>query len=774
MGIVSIGQSVTRHEDPVLLKGQGQYTGDVNYPNQAHGYVLRSPHARAKIISINIEAALKAPGVLLVLTGEDYRNEKLGKLPLVVPPIPNFDVESVYRTDRYALAFEEVRFVGEEVAFIVAETVNQAKDAAEQIIVDYNPLPAVVNTLVALEDNAPRIWEDCPGNISFTHEMGDKETTDKCFDEAKSIVKLRAIVNRSSPNSIETRGTIATCDPVSGRSTVHAGVQGPFGVRKVLAETIFNESEDNFRVITGNMGGSFGMKQLYSETILTVWASKKLKRPVKWENERQESILSDYHGRDKVSDIELALDESGNFLAIRATTYANLGTYLSPLAFMHTLLSNGGLVGVYKTPAIHLTVKGVLTNTGSTNPYRGSNRPDVAYILERLIDKAAFETGFDRFELRRKNFISEKDMPYKTPLGPTYDCGDFQRNFEEALEQMDLNGLIARKELSKTKGKLRGFGLANNVENAAGAGSEFVDISFEQDGNVNVFAGTTEHGQGHPTMYRQVVSELLNIDEDKINVHEGDTDQIAQGNGTGGSRVSSLGSSAALRASEKLIEKAKEIAGEILEANSGDIEFKSGIFEIAGTDRTTSWNDIVAAAYPTKKTFDDDNSGLSVKEKFESAAPNFPNGCHACEVEVDIETGKIEILKYVGVSDVGKVINPLLLNGQIFGGIGQGAGQVLMEGVLYDKDTGQMETGSFLDYSMPRASDFCSFELSDNPTITEVNPMGTKGAGEVGTACAMPAVVNAVVDALSPLGITHVDMPLTPKNIWDAIQSSQW
>ena len=772
MGIVSIGQPVPRHEDPILLRGEGRYTGDVTLPNQAYGYVLRSPHAHAQINSITTSAAIAAPGVLAVLTGQDYRAENLGKLPLVVPPIPNFDVGSVYHPTRLALANEVVNFVGEEVAFVVAETLDQAKDAAEMIEVDYQILPAVVDAEVAMEDGAPQVWPDCPDNLSFKQEMGDREATEAAFTAAKYIVKLRSIVNRSSANTIEARGTNANYDPASGHCTVYVGTQGAFGMRKTLAELIFNDTENNFRVITGNMGGSFGMKGVYAETLLTVWASRKLHRPVKWENERTDSILSDYHGRDKISDAELALDEKGKFLGLRVTTIANLGTYLSPLALMHTILSNGGLVGVYTTPAVHLTIKGVFTHTGSTNPYRGSNRPDVAYVLERLIDVASAETGIDRFELRRQNFISPGDMPYKTPLGPTYDCGDFERNFEDALKLIGHQNFEERRQSAKARGKYRGLGVANNVENAAGAGTEFADILFDANGNVNVYAGTTEHGQGHPTMYRQVVSQLLGIDADKIVIHEGDTDKMEQGNGTGGSRVSSLGTSAARIASEAIIEKGRHIAAHLLEAGSSDIEFSNGSFEVAGTDRSVSWERIVGVVFSGDQLPDGIKPDLSVNAHFEAAAPNFPSGCHACEVEVDVDTGKVEIIRYVGVSDVGNVINPLLLNGQIYGGIGQGAGQVLMEGILYDPETGQMQTGSFLDYAMPRASDFCPFELADNPTVTKVNPMGSKGAGEVGTACAMPAVVNAVVDALSPLGIKHLDMPVTSQKTWAVIKNA--
>ena len=772
MGIVAIGQAVPRHEDPTLLKGEGSYTGDVSLPNQAYGYVLRSPHAHAKLVSIETKAAKAAAGVIDVFTGADCKTDGIGKLPTVQMPAPNFDFDSHVRPDRYALATDKVHFVGEEVAFVVAETLAQARDAAELIEVDYEPLPAVTNATEAMRDGAPQIWPDNPGNVCFESELGDKAATDAAFEKAKHIIKQRMVVNRSSANSMETRGTNADFDPVSGRCTVYVGVQGVFGMRNTLANAIFDDEIENFRVVTGHIGGSFGMKNFYAETIMTIWASRKLKRPVKWENDREESLLSDYHGRDKVADLELALDADGIFLGIRANIIANMGAYLSPLFVAHTLLSNGGIIGVYKTPTAYLKISAIHTNTGSTNPYRGSNRPDVAYYMERLIDVAAAEINIDRMELRRRNIIPDDAFPYQGPLGINYDCGNFALDFEEALRLIDAEGFDARRARSEKNGKYRGLGLANNVEGAAGGGQEFVDIALDTDGKVDVFAGTTENGQGHPTMYRQVVSDKLAIDMDQIAVYEGDSDLMAQGNGTGGSRVSSVGASAAHAASEKIIEKAKAVAGHELEAAAADIEFADGRFQIAGTDRRLSWRDVAAAAHKEglPETL---QGGLSVNGDFQGTANNFPSGTHVCEVEVDKETGQVAIVRYVAVTDAGQVINPLLLEGQIHGGIGQGAGQVLMEGIQYDAKSGQMLTGSFLDYAMPRASDFCSFELIDHPTLTDTNPIGSKGAGEVGAACAMPVVVNAVVNALAGLGIKHIDMPMTGETVWTAMGGVQ-
>ncbi len=771
MGIVAVGQAVSRHEDPILLKGEGRYTGDVVLPNQAFGHILRSPHAHAKISGINTDTAKGAPGVLAVYTGAECRADGIGKLPTVQMPAPNFDFDTHVRPDRFALAGDKVHFVGEEVAFVVAETLTQARDAAELIEVDYVVLPSVVDAVEAKKDGAPQIWPDIPGNVCFEKGLGDKEATDAAFATATHVVKQSMVVNRSSANSMEPRGTNADFNAETGHCTVYVGVQGVFGMRNTLAGAIFDDEIKNFRVITGHIGGSFGMKNFYAETIMTIWASRKLGRPVKWENDREASLMADYHGRDKLAEMELALDADGTFLAVRANIVANMGAYLSPLFVAHTLLSNGGIIGVYKTPAAHLTVTAIHTNTSSTNPYRGSNRPDVAYYMERIIDVAAAETGMDRMELRRRNMIPAGGFPHQAPLGVNYDCGNFVQDFEEALRIIDADGFAARRAQSDANGKYRGLGLANNVEGAAGGGQEFVDLAFDADGTVNVFAGTTENGQGHPTMYRQVVSDKLGIDTDKIVVHEGDSDLMAQGNGTGGSRVSSVGASAARIASEKMIDKAKVVAGHVLEAAVADIEFNDSGFEIAGTDRRLSWDEVAAAAHGDGLP-DDLRGELSVNADFQGTANNFPSGTHACEVEVDKETGRVEIIRYVGVTDVGQVINPLLFEGQIHGGIGQGAGQVLMEAVRYDDDSGQMLTGSFLDYAMPRANDFCTFELSDHPTLTDTNPIGSKGAGEVGAACAMPVVVNAVVDALSGLGVKHLDMPVTGETVWNAIRGA--
>lgn len=770
MGIVAVGQSVPRYEDPTLLKGEGTYTGDVRLPNEAFGYVLRSPHAFARINGIDTTAAKAAPGVLCVLTGADMEADDIGPLPNIMPPIPGLDPSKIFVAKRHILATDMARMAGHEVAYVVAETLAQARDAAELIEVEYEPLEPATDS-ASLIDASPR-YADRPDNLAFNSDFGDKEATEKAFAAADHVVKHRMTVNRVSPNSIENRNTVADYDAETGRWTLYLPTQGPFAMKGVLANQIFHTEPENFRIITGNMGGSFGMKGFYAESILTIWAAKKVGRPVRWENERTESLHTDQHGRDKVVDAELALDKDGKFLGVRVHSLANLGAFFGPMGMMHTHLSLIGMVNVYTTPTCYFNIKGAYSNSAPTGPYRGSNRPDSTFIMERLVDVAAHQVGIDRIELRRRNVIPADAMPYKMPLGTVYDCGDFGSNMEQALSAIGYDSFEARRQESKSRGLLRGFGLANNVEQAAGVGHEFVTYRFNADGSLTIIAGTTEQGQGHPTMYAVLASDQLGIDTDKINVIEGDTDAQESGNGTGGSRVSVMGSNAARLAGTGIIEKGKQVASNVLEAAVADIEFDAGAFRVAGTDKSVSLADVVAASFDPANLPEGAEPGLEEYADFEGTAANYPNGCHACEIEVDPETGGATIVRYVAVNDVGTVINALTFRGQILGGIGQATGQAMMEDVTYDPETGQLQTGSFLDYAMPRGSDFCDIEIIDNPHPTQNNPLGSKGAGEVGCACAMPAVVNGILHALEPYGVTHLDMPLTPLKVWSAIQAS--
>ncbi|MDE0540175.1 MAG: xanthine dehydrogenase family protein molybdopterin-binding subunit [Rhodospirillales bacterium] len=776
MGIVSVGQSVPRHEDPYLLRGKGAYTADRSLPNQAYGVVLRSPHAFARINGIDTAAALAAPGVLCVLTGKDLEEEGIGALPIVAPPIPGIDQDAMIKHARYPIATDTARMVGHEVAFVVAETLAQAKDAAELVEVDYEPLEALTSSFQVA--SGPPRYDDAPDNLAFDSSFGDKDATDAAFAKADHAVKLTLTVNRVAPATIENRASLVDYDPAGaggkGRWTIYVPVQGPFGLKNTMANLIFKCDPDQFHVVTGNVGGSFGMKALYPETVLAAVAARRLGRPVKWENERAESLLTDQAGRDKVVDAELALDKDGKFLGLRIHSVQNLGAFFGTMGVMHTHLSLVGMINVYRTPAIHHTIRGGYSNTCFTGPYRGSNRPDSTFIMERLLDYAAAELGMDRIELRRRNMIQPDQLPYTMPLGTVYDSGDFPDNLEKALAAIDYEGFEARREEAKSRGKLLGLGVGNNIEQAAGVGQEFATYRLDADGSLTIIAGTTELGQGHPTMYRILASDQLGIDTDDITVIEGDTDAQAAGNGTGGSRVSVMGTHAALAAGAGLIERGKEVAGGILEAAAADIEFSGGFFRVAGTDKQVSLADVARTAHENPPADEDGGRGpgLEYYAQYDGKAATYPNGCHVCEVEVDPETGAAKMTRYAAVNDVGTVINPLTVEGQILGGIGQGAGQALLEGIEYDGDTGQMLTGSFLDYAMPRGIDFCDIQFISNPRPTGNNRIGAKGVGEVGCACAMPATANAVIHALEPHGVKHLDMPLTPGKVWDAIRRS--
>ena len=771
MGIVSVGQSVPRYEDPYLLRGEGRFTADIKFPDQAYGYVLRSPHAFAKINGIDISKAEEAPGVLAVLTGADMEADQIGPLPNIIPPLPNIDPDQMFIAKRHILATDMARLAGHEIAFIVAETLEQARDAAELVEVDYEPLESLTDSL-EVAAGAPR-YHGKPDNLAFDNNFGDKDATDAVFAAATHVIKHRLTVNRVAPSPIENRTTNASYDAATDRWTVYVPTQGPFAMRGVLAGQIFNTDPGKFRIVTGNMGGSFGMKGFSVESMLAIWATKRVGRPVKWENERTESMHSDQHGRDKVVDAELALDKDLNFLGLRVASLANMGAFFGPMGMMHTHLSLIGLINVYKTPAIHINVKGAYSNTSPTGPYRGSNRPDSAFIMERLIDVAARQLDIDPIELRRRNVIPADAMPYKMPLGTIYDSGDFGSNMDKALAAIDHAGFEARKAETERRGKLRGFGLANNVEQAVGVGQEFVTYRFNEAGDLTIIAGTSDQGQGHPTMYRILASDQLGIDTDRITVIEGDTDSQDAGGGTGGSRVSVMGSNAARNAGSGIIDKGRAIAEHLLEAAAADIEFSGGNFTVAGTDKSVSLDAVAKASFDAAHVADNMEPGLEEYATYDGKQANYPNGCHALEVEVDPDTGRAEIVKYVAVTDVGTVLNQLTFRGQILGGIGHAVGQALMENVVYDAATGQLQTGSFLDYAMPRGNDFCAIEIIDNPHPTDSNPLGAKGAGEVGCACSMPAVVNGVLDALAPLGITHLDMPLTPDKIWGAIQAAK-
>ncbi|MFL2687154.1 MAG: xanthine dehydrogenase family protein molybdopterin-binding subunit [Alphaproteobacteria bacterium] len=770
----AVGQAVPRTEDPRLLKGVGRYVDDIRLANMAHGYILRSPVAHALIKSINTSAAEAASGVLAVLTGADFEAAGLNGIVTDVAGAKRSDGTPIFRPPRPALVTDKVRVVGDYVAFVVAETLDQAKDAAELIDVDYEPLPVMVGTTAAAEPDAVPVWDECPDNISFEHNVGDAVATEAAFSKADVVVKQRFVINRVSTNSMENRGCIGEFDKHEERYVLHTGLQQPHNIRADLAKNIFNEPEYLFRIVSDDVGGSFGMKGgTYPEYVLVLWSAKVLGRPVKWYAPRSESFISDTHSRDNVSDAELALSKEGKFLGVRCKTLANLGAYVASRGPNPPMGNVGTMAGTYTTEAMHVNVRAVLTNTHSTAPYRGAGRPEAAYVMERLIDIAAYEMELDPAELRRINLIPRDALPYQTALTFNYDSGDFEKSLDMALELADYANFEARRKEAAKRGKMRGIGISNTIEQAGGRRRfEHAEIRFTKAGSVLLLMGTISHGQGHDTTFKQILSDRLGVPAERIRMIEGDTDQVSMGEGTGGSRSAELGGAAIYLCSDKIVEKGKKIAAHNLEAAETDIEFSDGTFTVAGTDKSIDIMEVAQASYSPNKIPADVEIGLDEMYSYLPDTETFPNGTHVCELEVDPDTGAIDILKYSVIDDVGVVVNPLLLKGQIHGGVGQGLGQALLENIHYDED-GQILTGSFMDYCMPRADDICAIEVGSNPQPCKTNPTGIKGAGEAGTVGALPCVANAVVNALSPLGTRHIEMPATPEVVWRAIESAK-
>jgi aerobic carbon-monoxide dehydrogenase large subunit len=768
----ALGQAVPRTEDPRLLTGRGRYTDDFVLPRLAHGYVLRSPHAHARIRSLDIRAAQQMPGVLAVLTGEDWGAEKFGA-PRPVIPRQRRGGSPMFVPSRPALAKDRVMLVGDPVAFIVAESLNLAKDAAERIAVEYEPLPALTATEEALSPGAPKLWPECPDSECFFFALGDRRAVEAAFARAAHVSRLKLVFNRVTAATMEPRGCVSDWDDRLGRFTLYVGTQRPHMARADMARRILHIPETQLRVVAGEVGGSFGMKGgHYPEYALALWASRKIGRPVKWIAERSEGMLSDDHDRDHLSEAELALDRDGRFLALRARNVSNIGAYLAPGGIISPTMHLGGLAGTYTTPAIYVEVSAVFTNTTSIGPYRGSGRPEASYIVERLIDTAAREMGIDRAELRRRNTVPAEAMPFKTGLVYTLDCGEFGENLERALAMADYASFERCREEARGRGRLRGIGFANIIEQTSQAQGETVMVRLDPGGTVTVIPGSISHGQGHETMYKILLSHRLGLDEADIRVAHSDTDLAPDGGGTYASRTAVLGGTAAAMAADKVIAKARKIAAHALEAAEADIEFADASFCVVGTDRAVSLQEVAASAYVPSRLPPGLETGLYDVASFSPEIPNFPNGCHVCEVEIDPETGVTRLLRYVVVDDVGTVINPLALAGQIHGGVAQGIGQAFTEHLVYDKSSGQLLTGSLMDYGLPRADEVCSFEMDENPVPTRTNPLGVKGAGEAGNVGALAAIMNAVVDALSPLGVTHIDMPATPEKVWRAIRAA--
>ncbi len=774
MGQFGIGQSVRRDEDPRLLRGYGEYISDMVRPNMAYGYVLRSPHAHARVLSINTRAAQQMPGVLGIFTGADLKADGIGQLKVRMPR-KRPDGSPPFFTPHPGLARDTVQYAGDLVAYVVADTVASAKDAAEHIEVEYEPLSSVTQTVEAVKPAASAVWDACPDNISNIFELGDKAAVEAAFAQAHHVTRQRFVITRIMHNAIEPRGCIGDYDHKTGRYTLYGCFGSVHGVRRAFAEDIFKVPENKFRVVSGDIGGAFGSKgPTAPENTLALYASKKLGRPVKWIAERSECFLSDDHCRDNVTDAELALDKDGNFLALRVKTLANVGAYLgSDSNLLPTFANLGTLAGVYKTPAIHASVLCVFTNTSATAPYRGAGRPEACYVIEGMIDRAAREMGIDRIELRRRNIIPETAMPFKTGLIFVYDSGKFEENMDQALASADYAGFEARRAESKKRGKLRGLGISNPIERAsAPPGGESAEIRFDATGTATLVVGTTSQGQSHETMYKIILSDKLGLDFEDIAFLQGDTDKVVWGVGTFGSRAAVIGGSAALVASEKIIAKGRKIAAHIFEAAEADVEFSKGTFAVAGTDKKLPLKEVAKAAFTPGRIPPGLEPGLFETGVWEPKAQNFPCGTHVCEIEIDPDTGKLDIVRYVAVDDVGVVINALTLHGQVHGGVAQGVGQAMGEHIVYD-ESGQLLSGSFMDYPMPRADDLCAIEVEDNPAPTKTNPLGAKGAGEAGTVGALPAVMSAALDALGPLGVKHIEMPLTPERVWQVIREAR-
>ena len=767
MGEFAIGQGVSRFEDPRLVRGGGRYTDDIKLPGLVHGVVLRSPHAHAKIRSIDITAAKTAPGVLAVLTSADIKAAGYGDLP-VPGGLKRRDGSPMYRPRYPILAEDRVRWVGDSVAFVVAETVAQALDAAEMISVDYEELPAVTSTAEAPKPGAPRVWDDCPDNICFVELIGDKAAVDAAFARAAHVTRHRFVINRVTAATMEPRGAVGDYNAADGRYTIYTPIQRPHPTRAELAK-VLKVPESKMRIVTGDTGGSFGMKSpIFNETPLVLLASKLTGRPVKWISTRTEAFLSDAQARDNVTEAELALDKDGNFIAFRVKTFAAIGAYLqhSMPAFV---LNAGTLAGVYRTPAMHVDITAVFSNTNPMRPYRGNGRPEAAYVIERMVDLAAAELGMDPTELRRRNYVPPSAMPFKTGLTFTYDSGEFEKNMDLALDLADRKGVKARKAEARKRGKLLGFGLSNTIERAGAPSTEGAEVRFDRSGSLILFSGSNSQGQGHETVFKQLVCDRLGLDPKEAQYIQGDTDQVFYGEGTGGSRSATLAGSAFHLATEKVVTKARAIAANMLKVEEADLKFDEGVFSTNKTNRTLSVKEIATASFDTANLPSGMEPGLFATAVYKAPVNNYPNGCHICELEIDRETGKVEITRYSVVDDFGTVLNPLLLHGQVHGGIAQGAGQALMEDIHFD-GSGQLVTASFMDYAMPHAHDLCDMEVESNPVPTKTNPLGVKGAGEAGCVGALPAVANALVDALSEFGVKHIEMPATPERIWRAMR----
>ncbi|MCC7425513.1 MAG: xanthine dehydrogenase family protein molybdopterin-binding subunit [Alphaproteobacteria bacterium] len=771
--IEGIGVARPRIEDERLLRGRGRYVGDIALPGMLRAFVLRSPYAHAEMVSIDTSAARALPGVLAVLTGAELAADGIGGIPWEVrppqkkpPPILPPEGDPAVAPPQPALAQGRVRYVGEPVALIVAETEAIARDSAELVAVEFRELPALHSAVAARQPGAAALWPRFPGNLCFVNEKGDRDATDAAFARAAHVVTLTLTNQRLAPSPIETRAYLGAFDAASGRFTLYANAGKPHPIRHTLAKFVFKLPDSAVHVIAPDIGGGFGGKNvLYPEEILVLWAARRIGRPVRWIQDRSEAFLSDMHGRDQVDRASLALDSAGKVLGLRVEAIANLGAYLAPRAVIPTTGVLKLATGVYDIPAAHVSIEAAFSNTVPTCPYRGAGHPEAIYIVERLMDLAAIRLGMDPAVLRRQNLVPAAAMPYKTALGVTYDTGDFPANMARAEALAAAAGFPARRAASAAAGRLRGLGIANCIEMCGSGFGEAAELRAETDGSITVLIGTMSSGQSHATVYGQVVASALDIPASRVAVVQGDTDRIATGNGTGACRSLTVGGAAILRTAEALVAAGRPIAAGLLEVAAEDLSYAGGHYTVSGTDRRVSLAQVAAAAAQSGQP-------LGASERFKPDDGTFPAGTHAAEVEVDPETGAVQLLAYTIVHDAGVVVNPTVVAGQLHGGVAQGIGQAMLESARYDPESAQVLAASFMDYAMPRADDLPSFGYALNATPTAINPLGAKSIGEAGPTAAPPAIMGAILDALAPLGVEHLDMPATPHTVWRAIRAA--
>ena len=773
MAKFGIGQAVRRVEDQRFLLGRGRYVDDISLPGQCCGVTMLSPHAHARIKRIDVEKAQAAPGVLCVLTGADALAEKLGSFTAHLMP-EDFGAPKGHRTFQPVLNSEKVRFVGDRVAFVVAETLTQARDAAELVQIDYELLPAVVDLEDAAKQGATKVWEDCPqGNVGFRLMFGSKEATDAAFERAKHVVKLRVENNRLSPVTMEPRVAIGDYNAAEDFYTLYTASQNPHGTRMEMSH-VFHMAENRIRVISPDVGGGFGLKgNVFPDDALVLWASRRIRRPVKWVATRSESMLTDHCGREMVYYGELALDEDGKILALRAQCLFQLGAYFVGAALAAGAFSVRFIPEAYDIQTMHIMSQGLFTNTSQSGPYRGAGRPEAAYFTERLIEHAARKIGMDGAEVRRRNLIPASKLPYATPTLWTYDSGEFRRLLDKCIEVSDWKGFAARRRAAEKNGRLRGRAVSYYIE-FGGIFNERMDLRFDPDGTLTILGGTHSHGQGHATVFAQLVHEWLDVPLESIRYVQGDTAQVAIGRGTYAARSATVGGNALKAASDAIIGKARPMAASLMEADAADVEFKDGQFRVVGTDKAVTIIDVAKAAYaPMGPLTEKFGVGLEASGSYSANPPSHPNGSHVCELEVDPQTGEVVVDRYFVVDDLGRVLNPLIVRGQIHGGVVQGLGQALMEHQVYDRQSGQLLSGSFMDYGMPRADTMPNVEAELEEVPCKTNPLGVKGIGESGTIGAPPTVINALLDALAPLGVDRIDMPATPMRVWHSIAQAR-